>query len=137
MPPSTESALLIQCILFTDPQGYARFREQPLALEAGTPQARLSQVLASGGYQWRCSPVGFRSDFHCTSHAQWLFVLQGQMEIGLQDGSTRLFAPGGFFYSADLLPAGEVFDPRRHGHCSRQVGPQPLVTLFVRDPLPG
>ena len=30
------------------------------------------------------------------------------------------------------LPPGATFDPAVHGHWSRQVGPDPLVTLFVR-----
>jgi hypothetical protein len=119
-------------ILFTDTFGVARFKTEVLALGEGKPQARLSALLPSEGYQLRESPVGFRSDFHCTGAAQWVFILQGQMEIGLQDGSTRLFGPGQHFYSADLLPEGAEFNPKVHGHCSRQVGDQPLVTLFLR-----
>ena len=80
----------------------------------------------------RHSPVGFRSQFHCTPVPQWLFVLGGAIEIGLQNGSARVFRPGEHFYSADTLPAGAVFDPKVHGHWSRQLGDDPLVTLFVR-----
>jgi len=76
--------------------------------------------------------VGFRSRFHCTGAPQWVFILGGQMEISLQDGSARVFGPGEHFYSADVLPAGATFDAGVHGHWSRQVGPDPLVTLFVR-----
>ena len=119
-------------ILFTDTDGRARFREEDVALDEGTPAARLSTLMASGGYQLRESPVGFRSEFHCSGTPQWLFVLQGQMEIGLQDGSTRRFVPGQHFYSTDTLPEGATFDPQIHGHWSRQVGAEPLVTLFVR-----
>lgn len=119
-------------ILFTDSDGRARFREEALPLTEGTPQSRLSAVFASGGYQLRESPLGFRSQFHCTGSPQWVFILGGQMEIGLQDGSSRVFGPGQHFYSADTLPEGAAFDPAVHGHWSRQVGPDPLVTLFVR-----
>lgn len=119
-------------ILYTDADGRARFREEPVALSEGTPQAMLSPLAPSTGYQLRHSPVGFRSQFHCTGTPQWLFVLQGKMEIGLQDGSSRLFGPGDHFYSADTLPAGAEFDSNVHGHWSRQVGEEPLVTLFVR-----
>ena len=119
-------------ILFTDSDGRARFREETVPLSEGTPQSRLSVLMPSGGYQLRQSPVGFRSQFHCTGSPQWLFVLQGQMEIFLQDGSSRTFGPGDHFYSADTLPEGATFDPQLHGHASRQVGPDPLVTLFVR-----
>ena len=48
----------------------------------------------SGGLQLRVSPVGFRSEFHCTETPQWLFVLGGQMEIGLQDVSELIHVPG-------------------------------------------
>ena len=122
----------IKVILETGPDGRARFREEALPLTEGKPQARLSPLMPSGGLQLRMSPVGFRSDFHCTQDPQWLFVLAGRMEIGLQDGSTRSFGPGQHFYSADVLPAGATFDARVHGHCSRQVGEQALVTAFVR-----
>ena len=119
-------------ILFTDTDGRAKFREESVALTEGTPQAALSPLMPCEGYQLRRSPVGFRSTFHCTGSPQWLFVLGGQMEIGLQDGSSRLFGPGEHFYSTDTLPEGATFDATIHGHWSRQVGPEPLVTLFVR-----
>ena len=119
-------------ILYTDADGLAKFREEQLALTEGTPQSMLSSVFTSGGYQLRHSPVGFRSQFHCTGAPQWVFILGGQMEIGLQGGESRIFKPGDHFYSTDTLPAGATFDPRVHGHWSRQLGPDPLVTLFVR-----
>ncbi|MEO7937353.1 MAG: hypothetical protein ABIR55_01910 [Burkholderiaceae bacterium] len=120
-------------MLSTDPDGRARFHEEVLALDQGTPQSMLSALFASGGYQLRHSPVGFRSSFHCTSTPQWVFILGGQMEIGLQDGVSRVFTAGQHFYSADLLPSGAAFDAQVHGHRSRQLGTEPLVTLFVRD----
>ena len=122
-----------QTILFTDTDGRARFREESIALTEGKPAARLSPLRSSGGYQLRHSPVGFRSEFHCTENPQWVFILGGQMEIGLQDGTSRVFSPGEHFYSADVLPAGDTFDAARHGHWSRQVGADPLVTVFIRD----
>ena len=119
-------------ILFTDTDGQARFRDEPLALGEGTPMAMLSALAPSGGYQLRHSPIGFRSSFHCTTTPQWVFILEGLMEIGLHDGSSRTFGPGQHFFSADTLPSGAAFDAALHGHWSRQVGEHPLVTLFVR-----
>jgi hypothetical protein len=121
-----------QVVLETGPDGRARWRERAIELTEGKPMARLSPLMASGGLQLRESPVGFRSEFHCTVEPQWVFILQGAMEIGLQDGTSRVFRPGEHFYSADTLPAGAAFDPSRHGHWSRQVGDSALVTLFVR-----
>lgn len=119
-------------ILYTDRDGRAKWREEAIALSGGTPQAVLSELFPSSGYQLRRSPPGFRSQWHCTPQAQWVFILGGEMEIGLQDKTSRLFRPGQHFYSADLLPAGATFDPALHGHWSAQRGPDPLVTLFLK-----
>lgn len=119
-------------VLFTDSDGRARFREEPIGLAEGSPPTMLSAVLPATGYQLRRSAVGFASPFHCTPKPQWVFILGGEMEIGLQDGSTRLFRPGEHFFSADVLPEGAAFDPRIHGHRSAQRGPDPLVTLFLK-----
>jgi hypothetical protein len=121
-----------QITLFTDVDGRARWREQSIPLDEGKPEARLSALMPSSGYQLRESPVGFRSQFHCTGTPQWVFILRGQMEIGLQDGTSRVFSAGEHFFSADVLPAGATFDPNVHGHWSRQAGDEPLQTLFVR-----
>ena len=128
----TQPTHFTQVVLFTDSDGRARFRQQPIVLSEGKPAAMLSPLMPSGGLQLRHSPVGFRSTFHCTDEPQWVFILSGVMEISLQDGSARQFTAGQHFYSADTLPAGAAFDAKVHGHWSRQVGPDPLVTLFVR-----
>lgn len=123
---------LLRTVLYTDAEGRARFRDEPIDLNEGSAATALSPQAPSGGYQWRWSPAGFESTFHCTTQPQWLIVLQGRMEIGLQDGSTRVFGPGEGFLSADTLPAGAEFDPTVHGHRSRALDGQPLVTMFVR-----
>jgi hypothetical protein len=119
-------------ILFTAEDGRAQFKQELIALNQGSPQAMLSEVFETGGYQLRHSPVGFRSQFHCTGIPQWVFILQGQMQIGLQDGSSKTFSAGEHFYSADTLPPQQTFDPKIHGHWSAQVGALPLITLFLR-----
>jgi hypothetical protein len=125
-------AAFTKIVLYTDRDGRAKFREEQVPLPEGTPQAMLSAVYPSAGYQLRHSPAGFRSQFHCTPAPQWVFILAGEMEIGLQDGSSRLFKPGEHFFSADVLPEGATPDPKLHGHWSAQRGPDPLVTLFVK-----
>ena len=118
-------------VLFTDRDGRARFRDEEIPLTEGNPQSMLSKILPSSGYQLRYSPVGFRSQWHCTPNPQWVFILRGEMEIGLRDAS-RVFKPGEHFYAADLLPAGATFDAALHGHWSAQRGNDPLVTLFLK-----
>jgi len=123
---------IVKTVLFTDTDGRARWREDTVPLSESKPDAMLSPLAGSSGWQLRMSPPGFRSAFHCTGSPQWVFILRGQMEIGLQDGASRVFGPGEHFYSADVLPDGASFDAAVHGHCSRQLGPEPLVTLFLR-----
>lgn len=135
-PPQTAATFTV-VELYTDTDGRARFREHALVLGEGTPASRLTALAPSAGWQWRESPPGFESGFHCTGEPQWLVVLQGRMEIGLQDGSTRVFGPGQAFYSNDVLPEGATFDPTVHGHRSRLLGDEPLRTLFVRTRSPG
>ena len=90
-------SVFTKTILYTAADGRARWRDESIALTEGKPLARLSPLMQSGGYQLRESPVGFRSEFHCTENPQWVFILRGHMEIGLQDGSSRVFAPGEHF----------------------------------------
>jgi hypothetical protein len=131
--PERHMATFTQVILYTDSDGVARFREEAIALTEGSPKAQLSAPRPASSLQLRMSPVGFSSDFHCTTTPQWLFVLSGRMEILLRDGSSRVFGPGQHFYSADTVPDGQAFDPAVHGHASRLLGEEPLVTAFVRD----
>jgi len=123
----------IKVVLFTDTDGKAKFKEETMPMDEGNPQSQLTEILSAEGYQLRYSPVGFRSQFHVTGKPQWVFILSGQMEIGLQDGTSRVFSSGDHFYSADTLPEGATFDPAVHGHWSRQVGDEPLRTLFLKD----
>lgn len=119
-------------VLYTDTDGFAKFRETDIPLPDGTPKALLSALFPSDGFQVRCSPPGVSSDFHCTTTAQWLVVLSGEMEIGLRDGTARSFKAGEHFFSNDTLPEGAAFDATVHGHRSRVMGDAPLITLFVR-----
>jgi hypothetical protein len=119
-------------VLYTAGDGRAKWRSEEIALSEGTPQALLSPVLQASGYQLRRSPVGFRSQWHCTPKPQWVFILAGEMEIGLRDGSSRVFKPGEHFFSADTLPEGASFDAEVHGHWSAQRGAHELETLFLK-----
>ena len=121
-----------QVILYTDTDGHAKFRDVDIALNQGTPATRLSDLVPATGLQFRSSPVGFEKEVHCPAVAQWVFILAGTMEIGLADGTTRLFQPCSHFHSGDTLPVNATFDPKIHGHWSRQVGHDALVTLFVK-----
>ena len=109
----------------------ARFMRRAPQTAARLRAAALG-VGSDAGYASDAPELGFRSQWHCTPRPQWVFILVGEMEIGLQDGSTRLFRPGEHFFSADTLPEGASFDARVHGHWSAQRGPHALETLFLK-----
>jgi hypothetical protein len=119
-------------VLETGPGGRSRFREEVLPLTERKPQLFLSDPLPGGRVEIRLSPPGYRMDFHPTVTPQWTFVLSGALEIGLPDGTSRVFRAGDHLYATDTVPPGADFDPRVHGHNSRQVGDEPLVTALVR-----
>lgn len=119
-------------ILDMGPDGRSRFREETVSLTERKPGLFLSEALSGGAVTMRVSPVGYTMDFHMTSAPQWTFVLSGLLQIGLQDGTSRVFGPGDHLYAIDILPPGVTFDPKLHGHDSRQVGDEPVVTALVR-----
>lgn len=121
-----------QVTLYTDTDGKAKFREEAIALTEGNPNAMLSKILPASGVQLRHSPTGFKSQMHVTGTPQWVFILSGAMDIILLDGTARRFNAGDHFFSTDTLPEGATFNPELHGHWSREVAGEPLVTLFVK-----
>jgi hypothetical protein len=63
-----------------------------------------------------CSAVSLRtiwSDWHTAPRRQYIFILAGQMEIGIGDGTTRRFGPGDAVLADDLTG---------QGHTTRLVG---------------
>ena len=123
----SSSAMFTKVILDTGPDGRSRFREEAVPVMERKPQLLLSDPLPGGAVAIRVSPAGYTMDFHSTAKPQWTFVLQGALEIGLPDGTCRVFRAGDHLYSTDTPPPGVRFDPSVHGHNSRQVGDEPLV----------
>ena len=60
-----------------------------------------------------------------TGKVRWYDVDKGFGFLATDDGED-------VFVHASALPDGATFDPQVHGHWSRQVGSEPLQTLFVR-----
>jgi hypothetical protein len=121
-----------QVILEAGPDGRSRFREVVVPLEEAKPKLFLSSAMPGGSVVLRESPPGYTMDFHASVSSQWTFVLSGALEIGLPDGTCRIFRAGDVLYATDVTPPGRVFDPKVHGHNSRTVGDEPVVAVLVR-----
>jgi len=67
-------------------------------------------------------PVGRFLDWHPAPRRQFVIILQGQLEIGLGDGSKHVFGPG---------DARLVEDTTGQGHTTRVVSSVPVVTATI------
>jgi hypothetical protein len=68
------------------------------------------------------APVGKFSDWHPAPRRQFVIVLDGQLEIGLSDGSKHVFGPG---------DARLVEDTTGKGHTTAVYGDKPCLTATV------
>jgi hypothetical protein len=65
---------------------------------------------------------GELQDWHPAPQRQFVIILSGQLEIGFEDGSTRVFGPG---------DARLVEDTTGKGHTTRAIGNEPCITATV------
>jgi hypothetical protein len=95
--------------IYTGQDGQTHFEDLPL------PAAESHNVALQAGANlaFRCFPVDYWSDWHTAPRRQYIFILVGQMEIGIGDGTTRRFGPGDVVLADDL--AGQ-------GHTTRSLG---------------
>ncbi|MBI1846213.1 MAG: hypothetical protein HYR86_04480 [Candidatus Rokubacteria bacterium] len=103
--------------LFTGSDG--RSHIEPVDL-AKTPE--WGAGVATTQITFREDPVGRFIDWHPAPRRQFVIILSGQLEIGLEDGSKHLFGPG---------DARLVEDTTGKGHTTRVHGTQPCLVATV------
>ena len=65
---------------------------------------------------------GFLQDWHPAPQRQFVIILSGQLEIGFEDGSTKVFGPG---------DARLVEDITGKGHTTKALGDLPCITATI------
>ena len=103
--------------LFTDKDGQSKIE----TIDIDT-QADWTKGLAASSIQFRTWPVGQFLDWHPAPRRQFVIILQGQLEIGLSDGSKHVFGPG---------DARLVEDTTGKGHQTRVASKEPVITATV------
>ena len=106
--------------LYTGEDGQAHFED--LNLPAGDTETVALKTGADMTY--RRFTDGSFSDWHNAPRRQDVIVLSGQMEIGIGDGSKRMFNPG------DIL---QVEDLTGQGHTTRSVGDRVSASVALPD----
>ena len=93
--------------LYTGDDGESHFEELDLPYEKIADAERTAMQSATG-IQFRRNPPGHFSDFHIAPRRQYVITLEGQVEIGLGDGTKRIFGPGDVMLADDLAGRGHT-----------------------------
>jgi quercetin dioxygenase-like cupin family protein len=81
-----------------------------------------TSLLATKGIVFRTTQPGHFSDWHTAPRRQFVITLEGEVEIGLADGSVHRFGAGHVNLAEDLTGKG---------HTTRVVGNKPRVTATI------
>ncbi len=106
--------------LYTGEDGQAHFED--LNVPAGDSET--ISLKSGADMTFRSSPDGSFSDWHNAPRLQYVIVLSGRMEIGIGDGTKRMFNPG------DIL---QVEDLAGQGHTTRSVGNRIAASVPLAD----
>ena len=107
--------------LYTGNDGQSHFEDLSLLAEESHNVA----IQAGANLVFRRFPADYFSDWHTAPQRQYIFILAGQMEIGIGDGTTRRFGPG------DVVLAD---DRTGQGHTTRSLGmPRVSATMAVTE----
>lgn len=82
----------------------------------------LTTLQATKGIVFRTSPPGYFSDWHNAPRRQYVITLEGEVEIGLEDGTVHRFGAGHATLAEDLTGKG---------HTTRVVGSKPRLTATI------
>lgn len=107
--------------LYTGADGEAHFEELDLPYEK-IANAERTAMQSATGIQFRRAPVGDFQDFHVAPRTQYIITLEGQAEIGLGDGTKRIFNAGDVMLADDLTG---------RGHTTKAVGDRPRVSIAI------
>jgi uncharacterized cupin superfamily protein len=103
--------------MYTDAEGKARWEEIDLArVPEWTQGLDVTQI------RFGVREPGVLQDWHPAPQRQFVFIISGRLQIGFEDGSTRVFGPG------DIRL---VEDTTGKGHTTIALGDEPCVTATV------
>ena len=115
--------------IYTGEDGESHIEELELPFEQVGHAMRTAVQPATGVQFSRLKPSQL-VDFHTAPRRQYVITLQGQVEIGLGDGSRRIFNVGDIELCEDLTG---------RGHTTRSVGDVDRVSVAIplADQTPG
>ena len=107
--------------IYTGDDGESHFEELDLPFEAVANAERTAAQNAGSISFSRTQPGNF-IDWHPAPRRQYVITLEGQAEIGLGDGTKRIFNPGDVLLADDLTG---------RGHTTAVHGDKPRVSVAI------
>ena len=103
--------------MYTDDNAIARWEEIALAkVPNWTSGIDVTQI------RFGARQPGVLQDWHPAPQRQFVVILSGQLEIGFEDGSKKIFGPG---------DARLVEDTTGKGHTTIALGNEPCITATI------
>lgn len=103
--------------MYADTQGKCRWEAIDLAATPDWVKGLDATKIVFG-----TRPPGVLQDWHPAPQRQFVIILSGRLEIGFEDGSTRVFGPG---------DARLVEDTTGKGHTTIALGDEPCITATI------
>jgi hypothetical protein len=109
--------------LYAGEDGQSHFETITLPLIADERGREWAPLHGVTGIEFARFPVGFVSDWHPASCRMYAFILAGQVECTIGDGTVQRFGPGDVVIEEDVTG---------QGHSNRVMDDQPVLVAFVR-----
>ena len=103
--------------LYTGDDGQSHIEELDL-----DSHPELATLQSTSGIVFRRVESGYFSDWHCAPRRQFVITLEGEVEIGLGDGTLHRFGAGQAMLAEDLTG---------QGHTTRAVGEGSRLTATI------
>jgi quercetin dioxygenase-like cupin family protein len=107
--------------VYSGEDGESHFEELDLPYEQ-MANFELTGMRSATGVQFRRVAPGSPAEWHTAPRRQYVIFLEGQAEVGLGDGSKRIFNSGDVLLADDLTG---------RGHTTRVAGDRPRVSIAI------
>ena len=111
--------------IYTGPDGKSHFEDVVPRFEPLGDKSESAELIRQSGIMVRRFDSKRSNPWHHAPGRAAVFTLSGAVDIEIGDGTVRRLSPGDVLIAEDLTG---------QGHVTREVGPEPRVSIFV--PLP-
>jgi quercetin dioxygenase-like cupin family protein len=108
--------------VYAGADGQSHFEDVAPRLEPRGDQSDVAELIPGSGIMIRRFDPKRSNPWHHAPGRYAVFTLSGAVDIEIGDGTVRRLGPGDILIAEDLTG---------QGHATREVGPEPRVSIFV------